>query len=503
MKKKNSGDLENLKVLRHCRLIKIVQEIAQKRQEEVYLVGGVLRDLLLKRPWGRDFDFLIRGNVPELGKEINGQLAGHFFPLDEASGIWRLVWRKGKESFTLDFSSLRDKEIEQDLVQRDFTINSLALNLTSFFSAEVPSLIDPENGLTDLKQKILRVNSENSFRADPLRMLRAYRLAAQLNLRIEEQTLSLIKKNKSLLGQTAKERVRIELFALLNENHAASFLRALFQSGILKELFPEIERWEDLPPGPKHDFFLLDHALRTVAAAEFLLTHLPEIFPAEAPALTNYFNEFVEEGLSRKALFKFMAFFHDSGKPAAYSLSSEESSPRFFDHDQKGKNINFHICQRMKMSRRSTRLIVDVTAHHMRILSLAQLSEVTPRAKFRFFQDLKKSGLEVALLALADKLASRKIKFTWPLPADFPEEILRVAKVSQELIRYYFEDFVPQKKKLLLDGREIMKALSLPPSKKIGELLALLREAENTGLIQTKAEALEFLKNIDFSKGIR
>ncbi|MGC8811946.1 MAG: HD domain-containing protein, partial [bacterium] len=458
------------------------------------LVGGAIRDLFFKKPFIKDFDFLVKGETKTLVSEIAKELAIPYFPLDESWGIWRLIFKEGKRKWTMDFSSMHADQIELDLQQRDFTINSMALDLSSLAKGQPISIIDPLNGLHDLEQRILRVNAEDSFRKDPLRMLRAFRLAANLNLRIEENTLCLIKKNKKLLPQSAAERIRAEFFALLNEQQAASFLRSLFQVGILEVLFPEIQSWADFPQGPHHDFYLLEHAFQTVAAVEFILAHLADIFPARAKALQDNFAELVEEGVTRQALLKFGAFFHDSGKPVTYSFTPVEKIPRFLDHDQKGKTINEQICQRLKLSRQAIKLVTDMTGQHMRILGLAQLSQVTPRAKYRFFRDLGKGGIEIAILSLADKMAARRIKFQWPQPADTPDDLSRVTKLVLELIHYYYVDFQPQKKKLFLDGQEIMATFGLPPGKKVGELLTRLREAEDAGLIQSKEEAWQFLK---------
>lgn len=493
--------LRDLKKLKNFRPWPVIQKIAQERKLKVYLVGGAIRDLLLRKPYIKDFDFLVKGETKAFVSEIAKRLATSYFPLDESWGIWRLIFKEGKRKWVMDFSSMHADHIELDLQQRDFTINSMALDLTPLSNEQSLSIIDPLKGLQDLEKRILRVNAENSFLKDPLRMLRAFRLAAHLNLRIEENTLCLIKKNKNLLRQSAAERIRAEFFALLNEKQAASFLRSLFQVGILEVLFPEIQSWVDLPQGPHHDFYLLEHAFQTVAAAEFILAHLADIFPAQAQALRDNFAELIEEGITRQALFKFGAFFHDSGKAVTYSFSPEEKIPRFFDHDQKGKIINEQVCQRLKLSRQAAKLVTEMTGQHMRILGLAQLSQVTPRAKYRFFRDLGKGGIEVAILSLADKMAARRIKFQWPQPADTPDDLARVTKLVLELIHYYYVDFQPQKKRLFLDGEEIMATFGMSPGKKVGELLTRLREAENAGLIKSKEEAWDFLKTELSSEG--
>lgn len=486
---------ENL--LKKSKILQVVYRLAQKRKEKVYLVGGAVRDLLLQKPSGKDFDFVTAGKTRDLAKEVAVEAGGHVFPLDQSLGTWRVVIQKRKKKSELDFSTMLGRDIMDDLKQRDFTINSMAFALQNFFQAEPPSLLDPMNGLADLRQKVLRANSEESLRQDPLRMLRAFRFASTLGLQLDPETLRLIQKNKDQILHSAGERIRSEFFAALAENQADRFLRDLYHSGLLEKIFPEVQAWENLDQGVYHDFPLLEHAFRTVKAAEWILAHLQDLYPAVAISLEHYFSQMVEEGITRKALFKFAAFIHDSGKPSTRSFDPDTQSIRFLDHDQQGQKINALIGRRMKLSKKSIRILSELTRQHMRLLSLARTKEVTPRAQYRFFRDLGQEGIAASLLALADKLAAKKFDLHWPLGEDLPDDLARIKEVAEKLLRYYYEDFALKTQKPLLNGREIMEAFGLPQGKGVGNFLAKLREAEIAGLVHTREEALEFLKNID------
>ena len=229
-----------------------------------------------------------------------------------------MVIKNRKKKTELDFSTMLGQDIMEDLKQRDFTVNSMAIELQDFFQTESLSLLDPMNGLSDLSHKILRANSEESLRQDPLRMLRAFRFAFTLGLRPDHETLRWIRKNKDQILLSAEERIRSEFFAALAESQADCFLRDLFQSGLLEKIFPEIHAWETLEQGAYHDFPLLEHAFRTVKAAEWILAHLQHLYPAQAISLENHFSQKVEEGISRMSLFKFAAFcprFRQTGYP--------------------------------------------------------------------------------------------------------------------------------------------------------------------------------------------
>jgi tRNA nucleotidyltransferase/poly(A) polymerase len=195
-----------------------------------------------------------------------------------------------------------------------------------------------------------------------------------------------------------------------------------------------------------------------------------------------------------------VAFLHDSGKPGTGSFSPDGQIVRFLDHDQEGQRVNLLIAQRMKLSRKSVRIISELTRQHMRILSLAKAEEVTSRAKYRFFRDLGKEGIETIFLALSDGMASKPVRLGRPLDPEPPADLRKIKEVAEELLRYYYEEFSPKLPRPLLDGKEIMEALGLPPGEEVGRLLDRLREAEISGKVRTREEALEFLKNLDRSR---
>jgi len=240
--------------------------------------------------------------------------------------------------------------------------------------------------------------------------------------------------------------------------------------------------------------------IRTVKAAEWILAHLQQLYPARAISLENHFSQKVEEGISRRGLFKFAAFCHDSGKPATRSFDPDTQSVRFLDHDQQGQKINVLIGRRMKLSKKSIRILSELTRQHMRILSLASSKEVSSRALYRFFRDLGQEGIDSSLLALADKIAAKKFDLHHPLRQDLPDDLAKIKKVVEKLLQYYYEDFSLKTQKPLLSGREIMEAFGLPQGREVGNFLSKLREAEIAGLVHTREEALEFLNNIDRSR---
>jgi len=486
-----------ISLLKHSQTLQAVKCLSAKNRRKVYLVGGAIRDLLLKRRLGKDFDFAVAGEVESLVREVARELGGHAFSLGEAFGTWRVILEKKKKRTELDFSAIQGKDIIEDLRQRDFTINSIAVHLQDLTFSGDPCFIDPLDGLGDLKRRILRPNSEESFRRDPLRMLRAFRFASTLKFYVEEETLKMIHRNRDLIRRSAGERIRTEIFMALAEKGAGSFLRTLHQAGLLGEIFPEVRGWENLHLGTDQALSLMEHALRTVEAAESIFLHLDDLYPSAADFLKKHFSQNEEEGISRGALFKFTAFFHDSGKAATASPDGGTEAPRFLDHDREGEKINTAIGRRLKVSRRSLRIISDLARQHMRIHSLAKAQEVTERAKYRLFQDLGREGIDLALLAFSNAMASSPSPFRWPFPPGMSEEVKKINKMTEVFLRYYFEEFTRRPGKPLLTGKQIMGTLGIPQGELVGTLLDKLREAEISGQVRTRREALKFLKNID------
>ncbi len=459
------------KFLKESKILWAVNRLSQKLEVEVYLVGGAVRDFFLQKPLGNDFDFVVKERIEELAKELARVISGHAFLLDQDFGTWRVVKKTGDKKIDLDFSPLQGENIQADLKQRDFTINSMALLLQEIFSNKTPSLLDPLNGISDLQKKILRANSEVSLRRDPLRMLRAFRFAYTLGFKVEDDTLKMIQRNKKLILQSARERIRNEFFAGLNEGQADGFFQDLRQSGLLEEIFPEVKEAEGLA-----------NALRLVKGGEVLFAHLEELFPACSGSLMQHFSRMIEDGVTRKALWKFIAFFGD------LSPGNDEAAY---------EGIDLAIAQRMNLSRKAIRIITGLTRQNRYIRDLFQIKEWKSRVKARFFLDLEEEGVEVIFRAMAQALASPEINLLWP--GHSSEDFERMKGVAGELLSYYYGEFSLKPPNPLLDGREIIEALGILPGKEVGNLLVRLREAELTGLIGTREEALEFLKNIDRS----
>jgi tRNA nucleotidyltransferase/poly(A) polymerase len=201
---------------------------------EIYLVGGYLRDLILKGIHGKDIDYAVGRNIKKITRYLAGELEGSIVELRKEH-IIRVVLRNG---VTLDFSTMK-RPIEDDLKGRDFTVNALA------WSPET-GLIDPTGGIKDINVKLIRGISRENFREDPLRLLRAYRFSAVLSWSIQKRTREIIRGLSGEIRRTASERITLEFFRLICSNKPEKALRQALSDRVLGEIISlssnELER---------------------------------------------------------------------------------------------------------------------------------------------------------------------------------------------------------------------------------------------------------------------
>jgi len=491
----------NSEIIPKGSIVERICRFLRARHVEFYLVGGYVRDRLLGRP-SHDADFVVAGEALKLAREVADRFGGHFFPLDEERDTGRAVFRDEEgEPFFVDFARLRGENLEADLALRDFTIDAIALDPSD--PAE-PRLIDPHGGQGDLRAGLVRAVSEAAFRDDPLRTLRAVRLAAELGLYIEPHTEALLREAAPLIGQVSAERVRDELSKIVAQPGAANHLRYLDQLGLLSPLIPEVEPMKGLEQPPPHHLDVFEHSLETVSWLETVVNRLRGKIEGEeeaalallserlgsfAPRLTAHLARPTSGGRTRLTMLKLAAFLHDVGKPATRSLD-EKGRVHFFGHGEKGAAIAASILRRLRFSAGEVRLVRTITAHHMRPMQMAKQEAITKRAIYRFFRDTGEAGVDTLLLYLADHLA------TWGPHLRASRWGRRVEFVASLLEDYYLrrrEVISPPK---LLDGRDLMRELGLEEGPQIGQLLEAVREAQVEGKVGTREEALAFAKAI-------
>ncbi|GAI29918.1 unnamed protein product, partial [marine sediment metagenome] len=258
--------------------------------------------------------------------------------------------------------------------------NMSSRELASLFAEKQlhQKLIDPFSGEEDLRNKIVRGVSEQIFEADAARLLRAVRLAAELDFTIEPETESLIRRYAQAITEVSGERVREELLRLLTLPRAACHLRYLDELGLLLALIPELAESKGVEQPTVHFWDVFEHSLQTVAAIEFLLReidwkHGNEDMLAIAPwsdILDRHLSQEVSSGSNHKVLLKLAGLFHDIAKPMTKTID-DTGRARFLGHSKEGAAMTANILGRLRFSNREIRLVESLVYHHLRPVQMA------------------------------------------------------------------------------------------------------------------------------------
>lgn len=457
-----------------------------KADFEIYLIGGFVRDLILKKI-SFDLDFLIIGRNPrEICNELAKRFDGHSFLLDEDTMTTRLILRGSETAlYTFDFTSVQKKDLEKDFQRRDFTINALAINLNN-----PDELIDKFSGLSDLQNKVIRAIATDNFLDDPLRFLRAFRFAALLGGEIEKESLEFIKNNlKSFDDKISKERVSFELWKILDLDNSFTYIKQIGDIGLLEKMLPELTPTRKVTPNSHHHLWLFDHSIELIKTFEENFYKIP---PYAKEILSSPFGETLSP--LKKAVTKLACLLHDIGKPSTWEIKEIDGNEKhtFCGHDKIGAEIVKGLGERLKLSNAIINCLTKLVRYHLRPFQLSNPNEpITEKALYRFFRDIGNDTPSLLMLALADLHATLGPKIT-------KDDV----KKSEELVLYLFDAYAKyaekkleqSKKPKLLDGNEIMKITGLKPSPELGKIIKELDEAIGVGDIKTKEEAIKFVK---------
>lgn len=437
-------------------------------------MGGALRDALLGRlAFNADLDLLVPRDALAVARRLADILGAMFYPVDAVRGVGRVIFADRRY---LDITDFRAPTLAGDLRDRDFTINAIALNLHDF------SLIDPTGGQKDLHEKIIRVASDLAIQNDPLRALRGIRLAQTLGFQIEGETGRRISAGVAGLNRISAERMRDELQKLLRAPSLAVAMDMLRHYGVLAEILPETLAMVGVAQSPPHHLPVWEHSLQTMDNWQAIASlDVPELAEFQ-PRLTEYFQAELPGVLTRAVLMPWIGLLHDAGKPQTQSVD-DGGRIRFFGHEKVSAKLAKTVMRRFHFSERATKFVVRAVRHHMRPLLLANESTVSARAIHRLLVAAGDTVPAVAVFALCDHRA------TYP-PGQGAAQRSRLLAVIRRLLAAYFAP----KPARLLSGAEVMAALGVPESPKIGEWLRRLDEAQAVGEITTKEEALAFLK---------
>ncbi|MBV7328986.1 HD domain-containing protein [Chloroflexi bacterium TSY] len=576
-------------------------------QKRVYVVGGVVRDYLLKDEYyphktvrfaqahGRkaevatDIDFLLPGVALPTARVIADQCGWAYYPLDQARDFARLVYQLPDEQLICDVAGLGlqttshlhvdqheqllAEALRTDLNERDFTINAMvfAFDLASanertnrcgvdeyleslsdtWFAAD---LIDLHKGRTDLREGIVRRVSPEAFIKDPVRLLRAVRFAVQLDFTIEDDTRRQLQELSATIERGSSERIRDELWKGLSTQDPATFIELLRSTGLLTYVLPEVANLVDTEQSSPHYQDVYQHTLLAVRHASRLRDWLLSLSLSsrnervdEVPTnierrfddqhagnlllsklkewqqeLAVHMQSLVSVGHRRAQWLVWQALLHDVGKPSCQSFEQTDDGAyriRFFEHEKVGADLTKKRLETLHFSRQEIALTTAVVLGHMRPHWLHASAEVQPlsrRAMYRFFEATRvtksdpktqepkatddqlhivqanqfTAGIDIALLVLADYQA---------IHADLPLVQWQhyLAHIGQ-LFDFAFSPggLIQVVRNPLLNGHDLIQRLSMKPGPLLGQILQQLAEAQASGDVTTRQEALEYASKL-------
>jgi len=463
-----SEDLKDIPVF------KLISDVANQLGLETYAVGGYVRDLLLHRSC-KDIDFVCVGSGIELAEAVAKELGDVQVTTFKNFGTAMIKYQDfdlefvgaRKESYRNDSRKpiVEDGSLEDDQKRRDFTINAMAISLNQNNYGE---LIDPFGGVAHLAKKTIQtpLDPEITFSDDPLRMMRAIRFASQLNFDIEANTFEAITKNSSRLKIVSMERITDELNKIILSPVPSYGFKLLFQSGLLKEFFPEM-----------------------------IALHGVEYVDNKAHKDNFYHTLQVLDNVSKVSndlWLRWAAILHDIAKPLTKRFEPKVGWT-FHGHEDKGARMTPGIFRRMKLPMNEKMDFVQKLVRlHLRPISLVK--EVTDSAVRRLLFEAGDDVDALMTLCRADITSKNTEKVT-----KYLGNFERVQKKMIELEeRDQIRNFQPP-----VTGDEIMKMFNLPGSRIIGDIKEQIKEAILEGEIKnSREEALELLMKIAKEKGL-
>jgi len=446
--------------------------------EGVWIVGGAVRDAALGRAVA-DLDLAAAGDPGAVAKAIGAELGEHAFELSAEFGTWRVAAQG--HGWQIDVTALRGSGIEEDLGARDFTIGAVAMSL----AGEEP--IDPYGGLADLAAKRLRAVGAESFTGDPLRLLRAARLAAELGLGIELETLELARACAARAADPAGERQLAELRQLVGGPDPLRGLSLLDELGVTGVVLPELETLRGVEQGPNHHLDVYDH---TIAVLEHTLEvegDLERFAGDRAAEVAALLDEPLADEMTRRTALRFGALFHDIAKPA--TKAERNGFVGFKGHDEVGAEVIGEVCRRMRASRRLTQHLQGMARHHLRLGFLIPEMPLSRRRVHAYLRATDPVTVDVTLLTVADRLSARGKG-----PIASPEMVAAHLQLAREMIAAGLDWRRQGPPPPLLRGDEIGAELGIEPGPELGNALAELEAAQFAGEVTDREGALRHLR---------
>ncbi len=435
----------------------------------IYLVGGAVRDMLLNNPI-KDYDFVVEGLVRPIGKKLADSLNGSYYVLDDEREIVRVVVNSDTDdySFCVDIARICGEGLEEDLLARDFTINAIAFD---FMKSQ--TIVDPLLGLTDLKEKRLRMCSPASLEADPIRGMRAIRMALEFDLTMDADLIAALKAVLPLLPTCSMERYRDELGKILAIGKNACSIQLLEKFGFLDFLFPrnetpDIQSLVGWVRSLDHLILILTYKFNEEASSNILSATAILLFGQFRNSLMDYFAH------SRRSLLIL------STLAGGYGVPEDKTSKDIVK--QRGKHL---ILSSEEIKYASNAFSAFKT------LQITDFdSAVSDLEMHRFFGKYGESGIGGFFLFWAEVLSRQDTAQN----IDHWKQVLERSRCYFEAWFQRYDEVIKPKK--LVSGNELSAALGIASGPKIGMLKKAIIEAQVERKVFTPEDAVAFAKRV-------
>jgi tRNA nucleotidyltransferase (CCA-adding enzyme) len=452
---KEEPTLPKIRVVVPPHVMSIVKTL-RERSFQAFVVGGSLRDFLLKRPvsdWDVSTDAKPDDVIAAFKKTVPvGKAHGTVGVLTTAGLVEVTTFRvEGKYSDSRHPDSVEFiGNVQDDLARRDFTVNAMGYDPIS------QAFVDPFGGMEDLGRKIIKAVGDplERFSEDGLRLLRAIRLATVLNFEIERETYEAIASSNRKLAEVSAERVRGELLKCLEAERPSVAFELMRRASLLRYVLPELEEAVGVPQNRYHAYDVYFHSLMTCDAAS-----------------------------REKPLVRLAALLHDLGKPATRDVSRGDAT--FYNHQLVGAEMAGAVLRRLRFSRADREQVVKLVRHHM----FNYTGQWTDGALRRFVRKVGEDSLaDLFDLRIADRLGNG-------LKEGFPVYIEDMRTRIESLLS---EDHALKVSDLAVDGVDVIRELRLAPGPRVGIVLKKLLEAVlDDPSLNTRERLLKMMRDSD------